>query len=97
MAAVFTTEQVLEQLFNDEEVSEEEEEVVVEEGDSEKEKLRDHLAKFVPNKDGFDQEFFIDKSMDVLLPILEQSKSQTRSDGKISFFFLLSNQYFQLL
>ena len=58
MAAVFTNEQLLEQLFNDKEVSQEEDEVVVEEGDIQQEKLRNYLAKYEPNKNGFNQKLF---------------------------------------
>lgn len=84
MAASFTREQVLEQIFNDE-ASEQEDEMLEGDEDSEKERLREFLGKYKSDKKGFDLEFFVKKAVDSILPIIDQSTSETRSDGKIYF------------
>jgi len=91
MAAGFNTEQGLEYIFgqsfsHDDDISEEGD-VVDEEEDSEREKLREFLAKYEgTGREGFDKEFFIAKSLDALLPIIEQFKHLTL-DQMVRFTF----------
>jgi hemerythrin len=75
------TEQVLEELFRDEDEIFSEEEEVLEEDDREKVKLREHLAKYESDQ-AIDRDFFVDKAAEVLLPIVSQAALITRSDGK---------------
>ena len=81
------TEQALEEIFRDDDEVSEEGEEVDEEEDNERERLREFLAKY-EGREGFDKEFFIAKSLDAFLPIIKQSISDTRSDGKIYLSYL---------
>jgi len=90
MAAGFNTEQGLEEIFgqsfrHDDDISEEGD-VVDEEEDSEREKLREFLVKY-EGTGRFDiKEFFIAKSLDALLSIIEQFKHLTL-DQMVRFTF----------
>ncbi|KAK3737350.1 hypothetical protein QZH41_008560 [Actinostola sp. cb2023] len=80
MAAVFNTQQVIDELFKDYEEDDEEEEEELEEEDKDRDKLRELLETY-DSEEGFDKEFFVAKTLEVALPIVKQATSETRTDA----------------
>lgn len=88
MAAFYTREEVLEELFRDEDEAISDDDNVLNDEDRKREDLREMLSAFAEKnqKENFDKEFFVEKSVEVLSPIFSQAASNSQSDGK---FFLL--------
>jgi len=82
MAVVFTRDEVLEELFRDEDKQMPEDGDVLNEEDQEREGLREFLHRYVVEKENFDRQFFVEKSVEVLLPIVSQA-CDLQSDGKL--------------
>lgn len=83
MVVFLSVEQVLEEVFRDdnEVVSEEEEDL--DDEDIERDKIKDYLSKYECDHE-FDREFFVEKSAELILPIfIVEAASITRSDGKL--------------